>query len=358
MSSSFGNRIRYTVFGESHGPAIGCVIDGLPPGFRVNLDAVGAFLKRRAPGNSPLATPRKEEDLPEFLAGLQDGVLTGAPVCAIIRNRDQHSKDYSQLKENPRPGHADYTAAVKYHGANDVRGGGPFSGRLTAPLCIAGAIALQILEQRGIRIGAHVAEIAGCKDTPLNPVDTSAETLAALDAMTLPVLDAAAGERMTAAVLQAREKGDSVGGVVEALAIGLPPGLGDPPFDGLENHLAKALFAIPAVKGVEFGDGFAVARNTGSQNNDSFTVDESGKVQTVTNHAGGILGGISNGMPLVLRVAIKPTPSIAIEQQTVSLSQRKVVPLKITGRHDPCIVPRAVPVVIAATALTILDLMN
>lgn len=355
MSSSFGTRIKLTIFGESHGPAIGCVLEGLPAGTAIDCEAVNAFLARRAPGSTMLGTPRKESDRPEFLSGILDGVLTGAPLCAIIRNTNCRSGDYSNLRVTPRPGHADYTAAVKFNGANDFRGGGNFSGRLTAPLCIAGAIALQILASRGITVGAHVAEIAGIADRPLDPVNVNAATLQALDAKSLPVLDDEAGERMAAAVLQARAEQDSVGGVVEVAAVGIPAGFGDPIYDGIENTMARAFFGIPAVKGVEFGDGFGCARLRGSVNNDPFIPGENGAIRTATNHCGGILGGITNGMPVIARVAFKPTPSIAREQQSVNLDTGESCPLTVQGRHDPCIVPRAVPAVIAAAAIAILD---
>ena len=333
MSNSFGKNIQVQIFGESHGPAIGCVVDGLPAGFRVDLEALQRFLDLRAPGNSPLATQRKEPDRPEFLAGIrEDGTLTGATFCAIIRNRDQHSKDYSQIQECPRPGHADYTAFLRYGGHNDVRGGGPFSGRLTAPLCVAGGIALQILENQGVVVNSRIAEVAGVA----NPDDAA----------------------VAAAVLSARESGDSVGGVVECVATGFPAGVGNPRYDGLKNRLAQVLFGIPATVGVEFGDGFEAARRRGSENNDPYEIAPDGTVRTKTNHAGGILGGISTGMPIVLRVAFKPTPSIALEQDTISLTRHENAKLKITGRHDPCIVPRALPVVSAAVALVLLDFLT
>ncbi|MBO7741734.1 MAG: chorismate synthase [Victivallales bacterium] len=355
MSSSFGSKIRLSIFGESHGPAIGCLLEGLPPGTRLDPDVVNAFLARRAPGSTPLGTPRRESDTPEFLSGLQDGVLTGAPLCAVIRNNNCRSRDYSDLKVHPRPGHADYTAHVKYNGANDVRGGGNFSGRLTAPLCIAGAVALQILASKGIHVGAHIAEIAGIVDRQFDPVNVDAAILASLDAKALPVLDDEAGAKMTAAVIAAREQQDSVGGIVEVAAVGLPAGLGNPIYDGMENILSRAFFAIPAVKGVEFGEGFNAARLTGSVNNDAFIPGPDGTVRTATNHCGGILGGITTGMPLLARVAFKPTPSIAREQQTVNLTTGQPAAIKIEGRHDPCVVPRAVPAVIAATAVALLD---
>ncbi len=359
MSNNFGKNIQVQIFGESHGPAIGCVIDGLPAGFRIDLEALQRFLDRRAPGNSSLATQRREPDQPEFLAGMrEDGTLTGATLCAIIRNRDQHSKDYSQIQECPRPGHADYPAFIRFHGHNDIRGGGMFSGRLTAPLCIAGGIAMQILESKGIQVHSRIAEVAGIQDAPLNDTNPSLETLSQLDTRPLPVLDTAAGEAMAAAIRQAREEGDSVGGVVECIATGYPAGVGNPRFDGLKNRLAQVLFGIPATVGVEFGDGFAAARRRGSENNDPYKIASDETVRTTSNHAGGILGGISTGMPITLRVAFKPTPSIAQEQDTVSLMRHANTKLKITGRHDPCVVLRAVPVVTAAVALVLLDFLG
>ncbi len=333
MSNTFGKNIQVQIFGESHGPAIGCAIDGLPAGFRVDLKALQCFLDLRAPGNSPLATQRKEADRPEFLAGIrEDGTLTGATLCAIIRNHDQHSTDYEKIQDCPRPGHADYTAFLRYHGNNDIRGGGMFSGRLTAPLCIAGGISLQLLENKGVIINSRISEIAGIP----NPDNEATAT----------------------AILKARDDGDSVGGVVECTATGFPAGLGNPRFDGLKNRLAQIIFGIPAVVGLEFGDGFGTARHRGSENNDAYEIATDGTVRTKTNHCGGILGGISTGMPIVLRVAFKPTPSIALEQETISLSRHENTTLKITGRHDPCIVPRALPVVTSAVALVLLDFLS
>ena len=356
MASYLGEHIHVSVFGQSHSPAIGVVVDGLPAGERVDMEELGRFLKRRAPGQNATSTPRKEADLPQFLSGLVDDVTCGAPLAALIENTNTRSQDYAQLRDKPRPGHADFTAQVKYGGFQDVAGGGHFSGRLTAPLCIAGGICLQILKRRGIEVAAHIASIAGEADRPFDPMGEGVETLDALKRAPFPVLDEKAGERMRKAILQAKEEGDSVGGIVECLVTGVPAGLGEPMFGGMENRLAAALFGIPAVKGVEFGAGFGVAKMRGSENNDPFTV-KNGKLVTETNHAGGILGGITNGMPLVFRLAVKPTPSIAKQQQTVSLSKKQVEELVVTGRHDPCIVPRAVPVVEAVTALTILDLL-
>lgn len=356
MASYLGEHIHVSVFGQSHSPAIGVVVDGLPAGERVDMEELGRFLKRRAPGQNATSTPRKEADLPQFLSGLVDDVTCGAPLAALIENTNTRSQDYAQLRDKPRPGHADFTAQVKYGGFQDVAGGGHFSGRLTAPLCIAGGICLQILKRRGIEVAAHIASIAGEADQPFDPMGESVETLDALKRAPFPVMDEKAGERMRKAILQAKEEGDSVGGIVECLVTGVPAGLGEPMFGGMENRLAAALFGIPAVKGVEFGAGFGVATMRGSENNDPFTVKD-GKVVTETNHAGGILGGITNGMPLVFRLAVKPTPSIAKQQQTVSLSKKQVEELVVTGRHDPCIVPRAVPVVEAVTALVLTDLL-
>lgn len=356
MASYLGEHIHVSVFGQSHSPAIGVVVDGLPAGERVDMEELGRFLKRRAPGQNATSTPRKEADLPQFLSGLVDDVTCGAPLAALIENTNTRSQDYAQLRDKPRPGHADFTAQVKYGGFQDVAGGGHFSGRLTAPLCIAGGICLQILKRRGIEVAAHIASIAGEADRPFDPMGESVETLDALKRAPFPVMDEKAGERMRKVILQAKEEGDSVGGVIECLVTGVPAGLGEPMFGGMENRLAAALFGIPAVKGVEFGAGFGVATMRGSENNDPFTVKD-GKLVTETNHAGGILGGITNGMPLVFRLAVKPTPSIAKQQQTVSLSKKQVEELVVTGRHDPCIVPRAVPVVEAVTALVLTDLL-
>lgn len=356
MASYLGEHIHVSVFGQSHSPAIGVVVDGLPAGEKVDMEELGRFLKRRAPGQTPTSTPRKEADLPHFLSGLVDDVTCGAPLAALIENTNTRSQDYAQLRDKPRPGHADFTAQVKYGGFQDVAGGGHFSGRLTAPLCIAGGICLQILKRRGIEVAAHIASIAGQADRPFDPMGESTETLEALKRAPFPVLDEKAGELMRKAIFEAKEDRDSVGGVVECLVTGVSAGLGDPMFGGMENRLAAALFGIPAVKGVEFGEGFGVAKLRGSQNNDPFTVKD-GKIVTETNHAGGILGGITNGMPLIFRLAVKPTPSISKPQQTVSLSENREEELVITGRHDPCIVPRAVPVVEAVTALVLSDLL-
>ena len=355
MSSEFGNILRVSVFGQSHGKAIGVNIDGLPAGEPIDLEELNAFLDRRKPGKSPLSTARKESDTPVFLSGLENGVTCGFPLCAVIENSDQHSSDYSELADKPRPSHADYTARVKWGGHADMRGGGHFSGRLTAPLCIAGGIAKQILARRGIFVGAHLAAVGTENDAPF-PLHPTAELFDAIAAKPFPVVDDGAGDRMQALILEARKNLDSVGGIIECAAIGLPAGLGDPMFGGVENRLAAALFGIPAVKGVEFGLGFGSSRLRGSENNDPFTV-ENGTVVTASNRAGGILGGITTGMPVTLRTAIKPTPSISRPQQTVRLSAMESAELVIRGRHDPCIAHRAVPVVEAVTATVLLDLL-
>ena len=350
--NTLGNKLRVNIFGQSHGQAIGCVVDGLPAGFQPDLQQLAAFMARRAPGRSDLATQRKEADTPEILSGMVDGVLCGAPLCAVIANGDHNSADYEALKNTPRPSHADFTARMKYGESCDLRGGGAFSGRLTAPLCFAGGLALQILEKKGIRIAAHIAQIAAIYDTKPD--------FAAMEAFPqgadFPVFEKRAADAMREAIEQARRDGDSVGGVIRCFATGLPAGLGEPMFGGVENRLAAALFGIPAVRGVSFGEGFDAAAMRGSEHNDPYLVRDGGIV-TRTNHAGGVLGGITTGMPLVVNVAIKPTPSIAAEQETVELDTMRSTTLRIGGRHDPCIVPRAVPVVEAVTALTILDML-
>ena len=355
MSSEFGNILRVSVFGQSHGKAIGVVVDGLPAGEAIDLEELQRFLDRRRPGTGPLSTARKETDVPEFLSGLEGGKTCGAPLCAVIKNADQHSKDYGELADKPRPGHADFTAWAKWGGHADMRGGGHFSGRLTAPLCVAGGIAKQILARRGIFVGAHLASVAGICDRPF-PLYPTAALFEEVAAKPFPVLDEAAGERMRAAILEAKNDLDSVGGVIECAATGLPPGLGEPMFGGVENCLAAALFGIPAVKGVEFGEGFRAAELRGSENNDPFTLED-GKIRAETNRAGGVLGGITTGMPLVLRAAVKPTPSIGRPQKTVRLSAMEAAELTVHGRHDPCVAHRAVPVAEAVTAAVLLDML-
>lgn len=325
MSNSFGNCFRFTIFGQSHAPAIGVTMEGLPSGFEIDMEKLNAFMARRAPGGR-YSTPRKEADMPEFISGLVDGKTCGAPVTAIIRNNDTRSKDYEYMRTVPRPGHADYTAMVKYGPSRDYAGGGQFSGRLTAPLCIAGGIAMQLLEKMGVSISARILSIGGEEDEV----------------------------KMFELIDKVRLEGDSVGGLIGCAVSGLPAGLGEPMFGGMENRIAQAVFGIPAVKGIEFGAGFEAAGMLGSQCNDPFRF-ENGKVVTDSNNHGGILGGISSGMPIEFRVAIKPTPSIAMEQRSVDLASGENCTLQVRGRHDPCIVPRAVPCVEAAAAVAVFD---
>lgn len=354
MSNTFGQKLKVTIFGESHGVAIGCVIDGLPAGISIDWDAVRQDMARRAPGSSALATPRKEKDAFEILSGYFNDHTTGTPLAMEIRNGNQHSKDYDILKDNMRPGHADYTGHVKYGGFNDYRGGGHFSGRITAPLTFAGSIARQVLSAKGIHIGAHVTHIAGIEDRRFDPLGESEETFASLRKEKLPVLTKDVGEKMEEAILDAKAEGDSVGGIVECMVTGLSAGLGDPFFDSLESELSHMMFSIPAVKGIEFGDGFGLAAMKGSAANDCMHW-ANGKVETTTNHNGGILGGISSGSPVIFRLAIKPTASIGKSQPTVNLAEKKGTLLTIGGRHDPCIIPRAIPVIETAAAFVILD---
>lgn len=357
MSSTWGECIKLSIFGGSHTDAIGVNLDGLPAGEAVDLEQVLAQMARRAPGQDPTATRRRESDAPRVLCGLYQGVTTGAPLCAIIENTNQRSKDYEGLRINPRPGHADYTAYVKYGNHHDVRGGGHFSGRLTAPLVFAGAVARQILQRRGILVASHVASIGEVEDTPFSPVAVDPQLMARLSGEYFPVIDPQAKEQMREVVEAARMDCDSVGGTVECVVTGLPVGAGNPMFDGAENLIASLCFGIPAMKGIEFGAGFAASRLRGSQNNDPFYYDENGQVRTRSNNAGGILGGITNGMPLVFRMAFKPTSSISKEQDTVNLETGKNAKLVIHGRHDPCIVPRAAAAVEAAACVAVLELL-
>ena len=367
MATDFGSRIRMTVFGQSHAPAVGVVLEGIPAGERIDPDELQAFLARRAPGQSALTTARKEADIPEFLSGIVDGVTCGSAITAVIRNSDTRSADYANLKVIPRPGHADYPAFVKYDGNNDIRGGGQFSARLTAPLCIAGGILLQMLSRRGISIGAHIAEIAGIPDDPFDPLGYGKGGLPAASANAaffddlarkpFSVLNDEAGAAMQEAILAAKKDGDSVGGIVECMITGLDAGLGDPLYGSFEGLLSQAVFGIPAVKGIEFGAGFGAARLRGSQNNDPYCLDSAGEIRTATNNHGGILGGLTSGMPVLFRAAFKPTPSIAKPQRSVDLLKSEETELVINGRHDPCVVPRAVPCVIAAAAVAAAQLL-
>jgi chorismate synthase len=350
MSSTYGEMIRLSIFGESHGAAIGMTLDGVPAGLPVDLDKLQEFLNRRAPGQNDWSTPRREEDRPEFLSGILNGFTTGAPISAIIRNTNTRSGDYSNLKNCPRPGHADYTAQVKYGGFQDAAGGGHFSGRLTAPLCIAGGLCKQWLEQEGVRIGAHIFGIHDIGDDKFDFLNPQIDQIDP----EFPVLNKKSGKKMRWIIKEAREDGDSLGGLIQCAVTGLPAGLGEPMFGGMESRISQIVYGIPAVKAVWFGDGIGTLLMMGSEFNDDYCSHD-GAIRTTTNHNGGILGGITNGMPLIFSVAIKPTPSIAKPQQTVNLETGEITTIQIKGRHDPCIVPRAVPVVEAAAAIAIFD---
>ncbi len=346
MSSSYGENIRLTIFGQSHSEAIGMTLEGIPAGESISMDELKRFLMRRAPGRNSYSTPRKEADEPEFLCGIVNDVTCGVPITAVIRNHDTRSKDYAFLKKIPRPGHADYTAEIKYKGCQDHAGGGHFSGRLTAPLCVAGGICKQLLEKEGIHILSRISSVGSIEDHGVLDASTAEKAF--------PVVNDAQGQKMQELIVRTSEKGDSVGGTIECVITGLPAGIGDPIFDGMENRIAHIVFGIPAVKGIEFGMGFASAALNGSGNNDPFMIRD-GEIVTETNHCGGILGGITNGMPLNFKIAVKPTPSIAQKQRSVNLETMQETELTVSGRHDPCIVPRAVPCVEAAAAIAVYD---
>ena len=354
MSGHIGRALSVQIFGESHGAALGATLDGLPAGLRVDVRTLEAFLQRRAARGGELATGRMEADIPRILSGLCDGFTTGQPITAVFDNADTHSSDYGFLPDRPRPGHADYPAIVKSAGFDDLRGSGHHSGRLTLAYAFAGGLALQFLQSRGVNVAAHVLRIGGIADRALDPMQPDMAALADNRTKAVPTLDPAAGEAMRQAILDAKTHLDSVGGVVEVAAVGLPVGLGAPFFDGVEAVASAHLFSIPAVKGVEFGAGFAAAELRGSAYNDPYTVRD-GRVTTTKNDAGGLLGGITNGMPIIARVAFRPTPSISLPQNTVSLSSMTDAQLTVSGRHDPCIVVRALPVVEGALALALAD---
>lgn len=357
MSSLFNGGISVSIFGESHGKGIGVVLDNLPAGEPLDLDKIAAFMARRAAKKDGTSTLRLEKDLPEILSGFYEGKTTGTPLAAVIFNAEQHSADYGNISHIARPAHADYTGFLRYNGANDPRGGGHFSGRLTAPLVFAGAVCAQILGRRGITTGAHISSLRGIKDEPFDPVNLSAEQLEAVKSRSFPVFSDEAEEKMRAEILSAREHLDSVGGVVECAAVGMPAGVGSPMMEGLENVISRLVFAIPAVKGIEFGNGFGCADLFGSENNDAFALKD-GKVVTLTNNHGGILGGISSGMPIIFRAAFKPTPSISRPQNSVDFRDMTEQELVIKGRHDPCVVPRAVPCVEAALNIALVSALS
>ena len=354
MSSVFGQYLRLSLFGQSHGPAVGLTMDGLPAGMLIDTEALALALSRRAPGRSPLSTARQETDEVEFLSGVLNGRTTGQPICAVIRSAGMHSQDYGQGVDVLRPSHADYTGHVRYFGFEDWRGGGSFSGRLTAPLVACGALCTQWLEARGVRIWAHIARLGDCRDEDIAAVEDT-DRLAALKRKQLPVLSGAAEQAMEAAILTARADGDSVGGVIACRVNGVPAGLGAPFFDSVESVLSHLLFSVPAVKGVSFGAGFDLAALRGSEANDAFVIRD-GQIRTETNRAGGINGGITNGMPILVQCAFRPTPSIAKAQRTVSLKDMRETETEIHGRHDPCILPRAAVVVEAMCAIGLMEL--
>ena len=354
MRANFGEHFKLTIFGESHGPAIGVVVDGLPAGARLDEAYIAGQMARRAPGGDPTATARKEADAVRILSGAMNGRATGAPLCAMIENTNTRSGDYASMAARMRPGHADYAGYVKYRGMNDPRGGGHFSGRLTAPICALGGILKEELEKRGIFIGAHIESIGSALDYRFDPIKVNRSDFEDILSHSLPVLDEKAGERMAQVIDGARMQQDSVGGVIECAAVGIPVGVGEHIFCGMESRISSAVFSVPAVKGIEFGAGFASTDMYGSENNDTFYYDGD-TVRTRSNNCGGILGGMTDGMPLIFRCAIKPTPSIGLEQDTIDLSTKQNTRISIEGRHDPCIVPRAVPVIEAMCSIAVFD---
>ena len=356
MSGQWGKKIKYSIFGESHGKGIGITIDGLPPGIKLDMDFINNLMQRRAPGRDEFSTTRGEGDRVEILSGCFNGYTTGTPLCSFIFNENQNSKDYSKLKDLARPGHADFTGKVKYSGFNDYRGGGHFSGRITAPLVFAGAVAKQILLDKGIIIGSHILSIGNVFDSYFDGVNLKDQQLIDVLKKNFPVLNDIKGEEMKNIILKAKGESDSVGGIIEGAILNLPCGLGEPFFDSIESNLAQLLFSVPAVKGVEFGIGFDITKLRGSQANDVPFIKKD-IVKMKTNNNGGINGGISNGMPIVFRVAMKPTPSIGKFQNTIDMARGENSELSIAGRHDPCIVLRALPVIEACAAMSILDFM-
>ena len=358
MSSSFGDKLKVTIFGASHGSHIGVVLEGLDAGEMIDKTALAQFMQRRAPKKNVLSTQRREADEVTFVSGVLDDKTSGSPLCALIQNTDAHSKDYANLEDVPRPSHADYTARLRFGEAVDLRGGGHFSGRLTAPLCIAGGIALQLLARKGIEIYAHLKSVGEVEDSPLDGLTPDIHLLKVAQGRGVPMVSEARAREAEALIQTLRQEGDSVGGVIECFAIGFPRGKGNPLFDSIESNLAKVLFGVSGVKGVSFGSGFDGVRHRGSEENDPFSVDAQGQIITKKNNSGGIQGGISNGMPIYFQVAMKPTPSIAKVQESISLSNNMPTDLRIQGRHDPCIAIRAVPVIEAVCALVLLDFLS
>lgn len=355
MTWILGNRIKINIFGESHGPAIGGVVEGLPSGLKIDMKELEAFLARRAPGKTKLTSPRKEEDRPVFHSGLLDGYTTGTPIAFTIKNSDHRSKDYSDLANRPRPSHADLTARFRFGDSVDMRGGGNFSGRLTAPICVIGGILIQLLKYKGISIGAHLYKLGPIIDANYNLLNLSYDDIKKLKKADFPTIDQEVGRRMQDYINQVRSNLDSIGAVIECGVVGLKAGYGNPMFEGIESSISKNVFSIPGVKGVEFGQGFAVADMLGSDHNDRMYYKEDGSIGYYSNNSAGIIGGISTGMPIVFRLAVKPTPSIGIEQKTIDLLTKENVTIEIKGRHDPCIGIRVVPVVEAMTAISLAD---
>lgn len=358
MSGIWGKNVQVSIFGESHGVAVGITINGLPPGLEIDMEQVLFEMARRAPGRNELTTPRKEKDQPEILSGLLDGKTTGAPLTAIIWNTNTRSKDYSLLKNVMRPGQADYPGRMRYKGHNDHRGSGHFSGRITAPLVFAGAICKQWLKQKGVTIGSHIQSIGMIEDESFaDQKEVTLEQIQSFKEQQLPLFNAEKETEMKDLIVEAKEEGDSVGGVVETFVLGLDAGYGNPFFDSVESQLAHLVFAVPAIKGIEFGTGFDITKMRGSEANDEYYYDEQGQVKTRSNNNGGIIGGITYGMPVVFRAAVKPPASIKKKQQTINVREGKAAELEVEGRHDPCIVPRVLPVLEAVTALGLMDLM-
>lgn len=357
MSSCWGNKVKISIFGESHGKGIGVVVDNLPAGEKIDMEQVLMHMGRRAPGKDKTATPRLEKDLPQILSGMLNDTTTGTPMCAVIENTNTRSGDYGNLLTAPRPGHGDYPGFIRYNGFNDIRGGGHFSGRLTAPIVFAGSVCRQILEKKGIKIASHIQSVGKVCDSRFNPLNVDEGLIDSLNKQSFPVIDPSSEPKMREYIENARMSQDSTGGVIECVATGVPAGIGSPMFGGVENLISSIMFGIPAVKGIEFGAGFAITEMLGSQANDQYAYDENGRVVTLSNNNGGITGGITNGMPILFRIAVKPTPSISKPQQTVDLTKHENTELVIHGRHDPCIVPRATVVAESALAIALINLL-
>ena len=356
MSYSFGKNFKVTLFGQSHSQEIGIIIDGISAGYKINKDLIRKNLDRRRPGKNKFSTARKEDDDFKIVSGEVDGLTCGAPICAIIENKDMKSKDYDNLKDRPRPSHADYPAYVKFNGFNDIRGGGQFSGRMTAPIVIAGSIAEDLLLKRGIKIYSRIESIGDEEDVKLELKDINEDKLSNLKNEDFPVFDHEVRKKMQEEILRAKEEVDSIGGIVETFILNMPAGIGEPFFDSLESVISHAVFSVPGIRGIEFGSGFEAAKMHGSLHNDEYYY-EKGEVKTKSNNHGGIIGGLSSGMPIIFRTAVKPTSSISKTQSTISLKDKKNVDLEIVGRHDPSIVPRALVAIEMITAIAILDLV-